>query len=423
MANNISSISETPPISVSETQAGDDIAGNETVIVHPPSKPWYQRGLHRITGNKNIMAYVGIILFLVVGFVLTQATQRGSQQVQIKASSHKANVSIYPVSQVLTPNGGVQVWATVDSQVAFIRVEIIFDPSVVKLNNEVSLTSPLTRVVAKTTMAQANSTGTIVIAVALDPSGKNSPPTGTLKLADITFAGQTKNPNISSTLNIPSGSVQIVHPDGSLYSITTAAATLTLNPVATPTPTPKPTTTPTETPTAAPPSSPVPAVPTQGSNLIQNPSFESTGSNWYSPWWFETDGGAAADLSQDKTTAGDGAASAKIHVTKSSTTNWHVQFMNGLGITKGRTYTVSFWAKADTTRSIGLEVSHKTSPYTNYFKGTAALTTSWQKFTYTFTPNASDDSTLHALLLRQQHRQRLAGRRIRQLDFATLSNY
>ncbi len=367
------------------------------VIVSPPEQPWYQRLFRRFIPQKNILTFVGIGIFLLVGVVIAQSMERGSQQVQIRATSHQVSVNIYPKNQSLTPDGDMQLWIHADSSVAFAHVEIAFDPSKVKVDNEITLTSPLATVVKKSTMSEANTAGRIIIAVALPPAGKNSPPTKAIKLADMTFAAQTKTANEQATLTIPSDAVTIVSADASLYTATTNAETLILNPMSTPTPTATPAPTSTPSPTAGPtPSSTTNVTPTASAqgNLMQNPSFEKTGSNWYSPWWFEADDGAAADISQDTTTAGDGAASAKIHVTKSSTTNWNVQFMNGLGITNGRTYTVSFWAKADANRSIGLEINHKTSPYTNYFKASAALSTSWQKFTYTFTPTVTDDNTL-----------------------------
>ena len=381
---------------VSEPTGSVPDAG-DGVIVSPPEQPWYRRILRRFIPQKNILTFVGLGVFLLVGIVIAQSMERGSKQVQIKATSHQVSVNIYPKNQSLTPNGDVQLWIHADSSVAFAHVEITFDPSKVKIYKEITLTSSLATVVEKSTMSEANNTGRIVIAVALPPASRNSPPTKAIKLSDMTFAAQTNAANVSTTLTIPPDAVTIVSADASLYTVTTNTETLILNPVSTPTPTATPISTSTPSSTATPTPSSTPKVTSTAApqgNLIQNPSFENTGSNWYSPWWFEADDGAAADISQDKTTAGDGAASAKIHVTKSSTTNWNVQFMNGLGITSGRTYTVSFWAKADANRSIGLEINHKTSPYTNYFKANAALTTSWQKFTYSFTPTVTDDNTL-----------------------------
>src|SRR3989344_7557380 len=58
-------------------------------------------------------------------------------------------------------------------------------------------------------------------------------------------------------------------------------------------------------------------------NLIQNPSFENTGTKWLSPWFLIVRSGALATISQD-TSASDGNYSAKIDVTQSAA-KWLVQ--------------------------------------------------------------------------------------------------
>jgi hypothetical protein len=58
-------------------------------------------------------------------------------------------------------------------------------------------------------------------------------------------------------------------------------------------------------------------------------------------------------------------------------------------LTAGQAYTIAFWAKASTTRSIRAVIQLQNSPYTEITNQTANLTGAWTRFSYTFTPSAS----------------------------------
>lgn len=379
-------------ISNADDQSTDDL------IISPKPIRWYEKAARSLHLSNDALIYLGVFLFLVIGYFITRATLHW-QGGPIKAGSNTVKISIQPAAAEMPPNTTFQLWETADNPVLVTTARIIFDPTRVKMIGEVSTSpSPLTRVIQQTAMSEANTTGVINLTLAKDPVIKTNPPIGSFELATIPMSVNTAQ-SLSTTLHLDTGALQVVNPDSSLFTITAVDALVSLNPPATPTPTPKPTATPTPTaratatPTPLPTPTVTPASNSASGNLLQDPSFESTG-NWPSPWWFETDYGAAGTISRDTTTAADGVASARIHVTTPSSTSWHVQFMNGLSISKGRTYTVTFWAKADSNRTIKLEIDHKTSPYTNYFKASASLTTSWQKFTYSFTSNSTDASTL-----------------------------
>src|SRR5829696_8956875 len=105
-----------------------------------------------------------------------------------------------------------------------------------------------------------------------------------------------------------------------------------------------------------------------GTNLLVNPSFESTGSSWLSPWYFVTRSGAAGSIAQSSATSSAGAFSALVNVTgASASAPWLVQLSQSkLGLVSGTTYTVSFAAKAGASRSIETIVQQTASPYTTY---------------------------------------------------------
>lgn len=151
-----------------------------------------------------------------------------------------------------------------------------------------------------------------------------------------------------------------------------------------PTPTPTPTATPTSTSTP---------IATPFLYLIQNGSFESTGSNWLSPWGFQSSG--IATIYQASQRKVDGAHSARVNITKSSPANNAVQlYQRNISLTLGKSYTFVFWARASMSRTIGVDVRHGAFPWTLYFSQSVTLTTSWQQYTLAFTAPQTDANGL-----------------------------
>src|SRR5450759_1366705 len=148
--------------------------------------------------------------------------------------------------------------------------------------------------------------------------------------------------------------------------------------------TPAPTAPPTKTPTPAPSSTPGPTATPAPNNLVQNGSFESG----TAPWTLKVVSPAAGSLVRDAGSASDGTSSAKLTIsTSSSSAPWNLQFrQDNFSLASGRKYTVTYWAKASASRTIGFVMQQMNSPYSLYSNQTASLTTSWQKFSYTFTP-------------------------------------
>lgn len=148
----------------------------------------------------------------------------------------------------------------------------------------------------------------------------------------------------------------------------------------TPTPSPTPTSTPTPTPTPTP-------VPTPVNNHTVNGSFE----NGISPWILGVASPVTASLARDSGTKVDGNYSARVNVNRSSSNAWYVQFrQDNLSLFAGRTYTVTFWAKASRSRQIEYVLQKSASPYTLYSSRTVNLTTSWRQFTSNFAATNTD---------------------------------
>ncbi len=120
--------------------------------------------------------------------------------------------------------------------------------------------------------------------------------------------------------------------------------------------------------------------------MISNPSFET----WFAPWNFRNDLGAT--FSQDSTTGANGThASLKVAMPSSNSSQpWLVSVSQGNKTLKaGQSYTLSFWAKASYNRPIRAVIQNQNSPYTEYTSQAANVTTSWNRYTFSFSSPAS----------------------------------
>jgi hypothetical protein len=119
-------------------------------------------------------------------------------------------------------------------------------------------------------------------------------------------------------------------------------------------------------------------------------------------WFLTVKGNAQATVMQDSTTKVDGAYSGKVNITKSSSTDWYIQLGQGsLPLTKGRTYTISFWAKASKSRTGRINLQQDFSPWTGYLSQTFNLTTNWKQYSYTFTSPVTLSDSLFTFNLAQ----------------------
>ncbi|MCS7282354.1 MAG: carbohydrate binding domain-containing protein, partial [Anaerolineae bacterium] len=127
-----------------------------------------------------------------------------------------------------------------------------------------------------------------------------------------------------------------------------------------------------------------------GPNRIVNGGFESPIAD---PWrfWANAGAGCLAAVSRDGTTAAEGQYSARIVVTATSGTDWHVDFnQNNRSLEKDAVYDLTFWAKADRPRTLALAASKNAPPWTNYgLWRRVTLGPTWQLYTVTFQATAT----------------------------------
>lgn len=143
----------------------------------------------------------------------------------------------------LPPNQTVDI--VLDAQttrIVFAHIEFTFDQTKVQLADEIQPANSLTSVVGKTSLAQANTSGRVVITTALDPGSQNNPPTGVFSIASFVLASIAGGGNQTTELLFDDPKIQIVQLNTAVLPVTTVPTTLTLNPSGTaavvPTPTP-----------------------------------------------------------------------------------------------------------------------------------------------------------------------------------------
>ncbi len=124
---------------------------------------------------------------------------------------------------------------------------------------------------------------------------------------------------------------------------------------------------------------------------ISNREFDTD----FTDWFTSTTSPAIATYSIDKTSQLSGINSAKINVTTSSSQIWHAQIgQSGKTIESGKTYRITFKAKASTARSINSLIQLGATPWTEYASSNHAVTTSAQTFTYTFVASATINNNI-----------------------------
>jgi hypothetical protein len=140
-----------------------------------------------------------------------------------------------------------------------------------------------------------------------------------------------------------------------------------------------------------------------GAELI-NADFEK----WKEHWLLEQNGGAKAETrilqldGKSNSLPGRAANAAnqnsetisglQVNVSQPGAESWHVQFSQSpLKVEEGKTYTVSLLAKANKSRQLSVNLSQTHEPWKVLASATAYLTTSWQQFRFTLTPNTTDE--------------------------------
>lgn len=123
---------------------------------------------------------------------------------------------------------------------------------------------------------------------------------------------------------------------------------------------------------------------------INNGTFEypltNDQQNWPDDWflWYGSPYGMGGTASADIDTTNKMAI---VDVQDTGWEPWHVQFNQWVGLTKGKTYRLTFQAKAENPRDINVKFLHPTT-YALYANQSYNLTTDWQSFELQFSFNA-----------------------------------
>lgn len=120
--------------------------------------------------------------------------------------------------------------------------------------------------------------------------------------------------------------------------------------------------------------------------LIVNREFDQG----FTGWNLYTQSGANATVTIDNTSQLSGINSARFNISSVSGTDWHIQAVQtNRSIVAGKTYKLTFRARASANRQIAAAVDLGVSPWTSYFFQNVSLTTTAQNYSYTFTASTT----------------------------------
>lgn len=211
--------------------------------------------------SKGSLVKLIVLLIILMGLLATIVIVKKAVKLKPEAQVATVSINTTPSRVTLPPNATVRLNLNAGSeQIGFVRVVLSFNRAHINLTGEISTTSRLDQSrepatdpwITKTTMAEANSSGRIVLVLALDEADRANAPTGTFEIANFPVRAVSVQQNLSTQLNITVAESQIVNMNTQALNITSAGTTFTLNPAITNTPTNTLTNTPTNSPTNTP---------------------------------------------------------------------------------------------------------------------------------------------------------------------------
>jgi hypothetical protein len=120
-------------------------------------------------------------------------------------------------------------------------------------------------------------------------------------------------------------------------------------------------------------------VPPGPANIIINGEFDDSLTKWVREIYAA---GNSIVASIDATGQLSGQNSAKLYITQSTTTDWHMQWEQFFNAYATRDYEVQFQARSDPATNIQVWIQKDVNPYTIYMDRDLSLTTSPQMFTF-----------------------------------------
>ncbi len=127
-------------------------------------------------------------------------------------------------------------------------------------------------------------------------------------------------------------------------------------------------------------------------NLLPSGGFESQADLDQWDFWADTDQGYSATLRLDTTTSAVGDASARMDILQTQGTDWQVSLsFEPVTVISGTDYTLSFWARADITRTVSAWGQQNHDPWEGWLVyGEFTLTPEWRQYEVAATATGSD---------------------------------
>jgi mannan endo-1,4-beta-mannosidase len=126
-------------------------------------------------------------------------------------------------------------------------------------------------------------------------------------------------------------------------------------------------------------------------NLVKNSELDNGTESWY--WMQSGDADGRMSVMSDAGLSGTNAL--KVSFANSGSDPWNAQVNQDFPIQSGKTYTISFMARADAPRSMSLILQQSAAPYSAYWYKEVNLATTAETFgPYTFTCNDTDPAAV-----------------------------
>jgi len=207
-------------------------------------KNYYWKIKQVLSRNNVARMLVTLVLILLLPFEVKLAQQ--IIRLISEAQTPTVEVSFVPASQSLPPASNTKIMIDAKSNnLAFVRLSFTFDLGKVGLLQEITLSDQFKNVITKTSMAQANSTGKVVLVAGVSPG--DPLPTGLIEFGSFSIGSSTTEANASTNLAFTVSDIQIVETSEVNLAIQATDSVVTLNPTIEVSPTNSPTQTPSVT--------------------------------------------------------------------------------------------------------------------------------------------------------------------------------
>ena len=207
-------------------------------------KNYYWKIKQVLSRNNAARMLVTLVLILLLPFEVKLAQQ--IIRLISEAQTPTVEISFIPSSQSLPPASNTKVMIDAKTNnLAFVRLSFTFDQGKVGLLQEITLSDQFKNVIAKTSMAQANSTGKVILVAGVSPG--DPLPTGLIEFGSFSIGSSTTEANASTNLAFTVSDIQIVETSEVNLAIQATDSVVTLNPTIEVSPTNSPTQTPSVT--------------------------------------------------------------------------------------------------------------------------------------------------------------------------------